>query len=472
MRNSSDMDLFINGVNVGGFFDGSSSLPMSSNSPGDVSKIGYWSSNGNSYLFKGYIDELRVWNRSLPESEIRTTMCKRLTGNEIDLIGYWTFDETSGNTVIDKSSNHFDGTLIGNPNRVFSGAPIGDESVFLYPSNWSATSISLIDGPTSIEASGFTNNPPGAHIYKVASIPSQTGGLTSNEIKSPYYGIFTALVSGSSNFNVSHKVNNLSSCNIKGRTDNSVSNWIDKTGTGIQDRLEFIGISSGSDLSFSLGDDAIICDQSDLELSTGLDPEGKSFQWSTGETTSTITVSTPGNYSVTVSEGCNSENDEVLIIYSSPPPIDQFLGDNALLCDFSAIELKPFANPTDYYFTWQDDSHNDSFQVTSFGKYWVKIQNYSGVAYDTIEVRQLVILADSIPNVITPNDDEWNQMFIVQTELQNSYLSVFSRWGKLVYENADYQNNWDGENLDSGIYFYLIRDKCQNQIRGTLSIIR
>ena len=119
------------------------------------------------------MDELRIFNRSLSETEIRDQMCKKLSGNEPGLIGYWTFDETSGNVLKDKSPNHFDGLLVGNPTRVFSGAPIGDESVYLYPNGWTNTTLKLDD----IEAVNIQGNPAGLHIYKVRDIPSQTGGL-------------------------------------------------------------------------------------------------------------------------------------------------------------------------------------------------------------------------------------------------------------------------------------------------------
>ena len=40
-------------------------------------------------------------------------------------------------------------------------------------------------------------------------------------------------------------------------------------------------------------------------------------------------------------------------------------------------------------------------------------------------------------------------------------LYVFDRWGKLVYENKNYNNDWPGtmstNELNSGTYYYLLK---------------
>ncbi len=61
--------------------------------------------------FVGEIDEIRIWNRVLSQNEIRKNMCRRLTGNEPGLIGYWRFDECAGNFAYDSTPNSNHGTL-------------------------------------------------------------------------------------------------------------------------------------------------------------------------------------------------------------------------------------------------------------------------------------------------------------------------------------------------------------------------
>ena len=72
--------------------------------------------------FKGMIDEVRVWNRARTEVELLANMNRRLKDmkkeQEQGLTGYWTFDEASGKTVFDRTSNGANGTIFGNDQTV------------------------------------------------------------------------------------------------------------------------------------------------------------------------------------------------------------------------------------------------------------------------------------------------------------------------------------------------------------------
>lgn len=124
VKGAMDMNIYFNGVDVGGEYQGESNNPMNSNSPNEVAKIGSFLQNGVQYRFKGKIDELRIWNRALPVSEIQTVIFNKSSATEPGLIGYWDFDEPSGETVLDHSPNNFDGVIKGNASRVASEVPV------------------------------------------------------------------------------------------------------------------------------------------------------------------------------------------------------------------------------------------------------------------------------------------------------------------------------------------------------------
>jgi len=63
-----------------------------------------------------------------------------------------------------------------------------------------------------------------------------------------------------------------------------------------------------------------------------------------------------------------------------------------------------------------------------------------------------------IPNVFTPNGDGINEIFEI-TDLDkyiSNELKVFSRYGKRVYSQKNYQGDWDGGGLSQGVYFYVL----------------
>ncbi|MFN3528385.1 MAG: gliding motility-associated C-terminal domain-containing protein [Bacteroidia bacterium] len=82
-----------------------------------------------------------------------------------------------------------------------------------------------------------------------------------------------------------------------------------------------------------------------------------------------------------------------------------------------------------------------------------------------------------IPNVITPNGDGLNDVFVIQNleYYPGSRLQIFNRWGQELYNSMDYRNDWSGEGLESGNYYYqlVVFDQLdQTQYTGTLKIIR
>ncbi|MBL7885764.1 MAG: gliding motility-associated C-terminal domain-containing protein [Flavobacterium sp.] len=81
----------------------------------------------------------------------------------------------------------------------------------------------------------------------------------------------------------------------------------------------------------------------------------------------------------------------------------------------------------------------------------------------------------SIPNVITPNEDEYNNYFDLSL-LKPKHLIIFNRWGKKVYEKDNYLNEWYGQNdsggkLPEGVYFYLV-ELPEETKTGWIQILR
>jgi hypothetical protein len=67
--------------------------------------------NLNTWFFKGYIDEISLWDVARTQDEIRETMNHSLHGDEQGLIAYWNFNEGQGQIFHDLTSNNVDGYL-------------------------------------------------------------------------------------------------------------------------------------------------------------------------------------------------------------------------------------------------------------------------------------------------------------------------------------------------------------------------
>ena len=87
--------------------------------------------------------------------------------------------------------------------------------------------------------------------------------------------------------------------------------------------------------------------------------------------------------------------------------------------------------------------------------------------------------AGNLPDIITPNGDGKNDKFIIKNITlkvnSNNELVIFDRWGSTVFTEVGYQNNWDGNGLSPGTYFYVLKINTggkQQLIKGYITLMR
>ena len=84
----------------------------------------------------------------------------------------------------------------------------------------------------------------------------------------------------------------------------------------------------------------------------------------------------------------------------------------------------------------------------------------------------------SIPRFFSPNDDGTGDLWEWQNneQYENSLLTIFNRAGQKIYEALSYNNTWDGkvdgQPLQPGDYYYVIRLADLTDIKGAVRIIR
>jgi gliding motility-associated-like protein len=91
-----------------------------------------------------------------------------------------------------------------------------------------------------------------------------------------------------------------------------------------------------------------------------------------------------------------------------------------------------------------------------------------------------------ISDVLTPNNDRFNDTWIILRPSNVKVgVTIFNRWGQLVYKTADYRNDWDGRStngfsgnmLPAGTYFYVVElsggiYSAKEVRKGYLTLIR
>jgi hypothetical protein len=448
-----DIRIYVNGVDIGGNSSGGSSLPMQSANSGDIPKIGYFLSNNIVYRQKSTLDEIRLWNRSLSQQEIRSGLCTKLIGNEPGLIGYWDFNETSGNVVLDKSPNKFHGQLVGNPTRVYSGAPIGDVSVFSYP----ATTSSIVDGTLKVEASNISGAVEGIQLYEIKNNPSQTGGLDLSKSNSPYFGVFLASVTGTGSYTAKGFVSNQPICNASFRTDNSKPTWnsaiLPQNAQPL--RGEYV-LADGAIASFDLGPDKVVCDQSNFVLATMLADPTLTYLWSTGENTPSITVTQSGVYSVKVTGPCGSSTDQTRVDFFQKPVFD--LGQDKILCDQTSYTISTqLGNPT-FNHLWNTSQTTSSITVNQSGNYSVTVANPCGIVRDNVQIDLL-----QTPRPFSLGlDVEW-------CEPKNVNLKPYTNSSGFLYTWQDGSTNDSFQISDFGRFWVTVKNGC-GQAADTINV--
>jgi gliding motility-associated-like protein len=85
-----------------------------------------------------------------------------------------------------------------------------------------------------------------------------------------------------------------------------------------------------------------------------------------------------------------------------------------------------------------------------------------------------------VPNTLTPNGDGLNDVLIIRAlaGYPGTGITIYNRWGNLVYQTSDYQNDWAGTNgntgdpLPDGTYFWVLDVSDGRQMKGYVTILR
>jgi gliding motility-associated-like protein len=213
-----------------------------------------------------------------------------------------------------------------------------------------------------------------------------------------------------------------------------------------------------------------------------------SFQWSGGGTTSTdslfqATVNAPTTFYLEITDACSVQAfDTVEVTFAPYIPMSLITPTIDSICSGSDAEVsvRVFDGVGPYSINWNTGDSGENIIVETSGTEPININvtvtDFCG-NQETTNIELLLKLCDIIPmNVITPNGDGMNEFvtFINLENYENSRLSVFNRWGKSVYSDDNYKNDWDGGNLNDGTYYYVleVNDSKSTIVKGTFTLLK
>ena len=252
----------------------------------------------------------------------------------------------------------------------------------------------------------------------------------------------------------------------------------------------------------------------------------KPIQVAPGDSTVALGLKAHQNYSITVIDdyGC-FEKDTVWTKAYYNPEVELFADPDTAFVQKPHIEFSFINHSEDsillsnYFWDFNDDNDTaNSFlpnpvhsfilndqEIADGGKdYLIFFTAVNELGCDTNFTHQVKVMPMRlfIPNVFTPNGDGVNDVFRIteppagQGEggeersfkakdadgyytanhyYETTKLVVFNRLGRVIFRDDDYQNDWDGDNLSEGVYYYVLQatgPRGTDVYKGSVSIIR
>jgi len=200
------------------------------------------------------------------------------------------------------------------------------------------------------------------------------------------------------------------------------------------------------------------------------------IDWWDGVSNPVREFNTAGNFSFTLSsEGCTTE--QVLTLSAIPWPDIAFEHNVLKTCQGMQTSLIPEIKNSDSLF-WSTGETKRQINVVDPGIYTLNGYNACGVSSRSIEL--IVEECDCsvyIPNSFTPNEDGLNDRFrpICDCEMLDYNLSIFNRWGQLVFQSTDPGASWSGNHNSNDYYspleVYAYQLKCLTSKNGKTNTV-
>jgi gliding motility-associated-like protein len=180
---------------------------------------------------------------------------------------------------------------------------------------------------------------------------------------------------------------------------------------------------------------------------------------------------------------CYIASDTMVIKFDGPPKLTP--GGTVYVLKGHNITLDPVSNESDLTYLWSPNIDIDNVNaknpvITGDVDRFYTLTVTNSLGCQTTDTTYVKVSPEiKLPNTFTPNGDGINDKWEIYglTAYTQATVDIFNRYGQNLYHSVGYPIPWDGtyngQPLPSGVYYYIINTKVNNQVlSGDVMIIR
>jgi gliding motility-associated-like protein len=166
-----------------------------------------------------------------------------------------------------------------------------------------------------------------------------------------------------------------------------------------------------------------------------------------------------GTYTVTVTDDNGCAGSTSVIITENPEIVSTATATDDTGGGVGEVDVSVTGGVSPYTFDWSNGETTEDLTGLEGGTYLVTITDAVGCT-DSVSA---VVLSDfeiEMPTAMSPNGDNLNDTYFIKGIIAypTNKLTITNRWGNVVYKTEDYDNSWNGvnmngEDLPEGTYY-------------------
>lgn len=217
------------------------------------------------------------------------------------------------------------------------------------------------------------------------------------------------------------------------------------------------------------------CENSSIQVTAP--PGFDAYDWSTGETTQSISVTTPGSITLTVTKDYGdvdcTATETISVVNSSMAVIKEIITSDWTDNENSIKVVVEGSGNYEYSIDGEHYQSSPEFYGLEIGEYTVYVKDINGCGIAKDEAYLLIY-----PKFFTPNGDGYNEKWHIKLSAYEPELRVyiFDRYGKLLTFLDGQSSGWDGtyndHKLPSTDYWFVVERKSGKVFKGHFSLMR